>query len=322
MTFSPCYTWPNPAFPFRVYFESDALRIFIIENIFHNYNWLSAYSSGIKETDVFVVILGWHHSNWHVLHSKECIASCRLSLKNFVVLCNDYADFMIFSDHGFSCALVNQNCFLDHKLFSLDSDQPKIYDALYIARLTPFKRHSLAALVANLALVTGELHGGSEEEFVPDHSYRNTHQLSPAEVNCIINQSRTGLILSALEGACFASSEYLLCGVPVVSTYSQGGRSVWYNDYNSIICDATPHDVAKSVSLLVERSPSPEVIRRQHVALASHFRINFVAMLQSLFDQRKIETCAYDFFESSYFHKMRDSQSPDFPSLFPTEADS
>ena len=31
------YTWPNPSFPFRLYFEHPNLRIFIIEN---TYNWI------------------------------------------------------------------------------------------------------------------------------------------------------------------------------------------------------------------------------------------------------------------------------------------
>ena len=37
---SDLYTWPSDFFPFRRYLDHDNCRIFIIENIEHNYKWL------------------------------------------------------------------------------------------------------------------------------------------------------------------------------------------------------------------------------------------------------------------------------------------
>ena len=48
-----------------------------------------------------------------------------------------------------------------------------------------------------------------------------------------------GGVFSEEEGACWASSEYLLCGLPVVSTHSRGGRDVWYSGHNSLIVEPT-----------------------------------------------------------------------------------
>jgi hypothetical protein len=316
MSFKPCYTWPNPAFPFRLYFDGPDLRIFIIENIFHNYNWLGKHARGIKDTDKFIVILGWHHGDWHAHHSRSCIEACGLNIENFLILCNDMADYMIFSDHGFSCHFVNQNCFLDYNLFDASMAETKIYKAVYIARLTPFKRHYLCDKLEDLALVCGDLHGGDEGEHLPPHIYINSKQLTPDEVKNVINQSHVGLILSDIEGACFASSEYLLCGIPVVSTKSHGGRSVWYNEYNSEICDSTPESVRKCVSSLISKSPSPERIRRHHVELSKYFRQNFIAMIQDLFDRHYVAMSATTFFEEHYFHKMRVSMTPNFDDLF------
>lgn len=317
MTFRPCYVWPNPAFPFRLYFDSAKIRIFIIENIFHNYNWLKGYSSGIRDTDYFFVILGWHHSEWHAQHSLQCIEDCGLSTERFIILCNSHADYAIFADYGFKCHVVNQNCFLDYNLFKPNLSVAKEYDAVYVARLTPFKRHELASEVKNLALVSGDLHGGDSGAIIPPHIFRNSAQLTPAEVQDVICKSRTGLILSEVEGACFASSEYLLCGIPVVSTFSHGGRDVWYNDYNSIQCNSTSKAVSDAVKKLVDKPLSPVKIRNQHIHLSNHFRREFVGIMASLFRLHDVLVDAEVYFESNYFHKMRHSENPNFDHIFP-----
>ena len=162
----------------------------------------------------------------------------------------------------------------------------------------------------------GDLHGGAQEQHVPPHAYINDVQLSPNEVQNKICQARTGLILSEIEGACFASSEYLLCGVPVVSTRSHGGRDAWYNDYNSIVCEPTPEDVAMAVRKIASNPPNPERVREQHIVLTNFFRANFVSMLQMLFDQNGVSESAHAYFKRNFIHKMRDSISPEFDSLF------
>jgi glycosyltransferase involved in cell wall biosynthesis len=316
--FASCYTWPNPAFPFRLYFDHPRLRIFIIENIFHNFLWMKKHATGIRPTDHFFVILGWQHDDWHALHSKQAIQACDLPLENFTILGNNYEDLIIFRDHGFSCIVVNNNCWLDSEKFAILSERQKLYDAIYVARLTPFKRHYLAQEVPNLALVVGELHGGSTADYTPPHAYKNTQELQDDEVLIKINQSRCGLILSDKEGACYASSEYLLCGLPVVSTHSLGGRSTWYNSYNSIIADATPQSVARAVKTMIDANPCPHKIRRQHIMLSQLFRQAFIDHLQSVFQIHHINEDANQYFRRTYFHKMRNSLEPDFESLFPT----
>lgn len=315
--FKPVYTWPNDSFPFRVYYDSDSLRIFLIENIFHNYKWMKAYARNIQNKDIFLVILGWHHSDWHAKHSKQCLSDCGIDQSRFVILCNDYSDLAIFSDYGFRCELVNQNCFLDWNLFKPGLASVKVYDAIYVARLTEFKRHYLAADVQNLALVTGDLHGAKSSDFVPRHTYINSSHLGPDEVGRLICESHCGLVLSEVEGACFASSEYLLTGIPVVSTNSKGGRSIWYNDYNSKIVDAEPGAVAKAVQVLKDCSPEPERIRKQHIILSKIFRQNFVRLLDSIFVEHKVVESSLLYFERHYYHKMRKSENPNFDSLFP-----
>ncbi len=67
--------------------------------------------------------------------------------------------------------------------------------------------------------------------------YWNKEKLTHEEVNKFINKSKIGLMITPIEGASWASMEYLMCGIPVISCKSKGGRDIFYNDYNSLIYD-------------------------------------------------------------------------------------
>ena len=64
--------------------------------------------------------------------------------------------------------------------------------------------------------------------------------LSQAQINHVLNRSKVGLILSAFEGNNKASIEYLLSGLPVVSTPSKGGRDVFFDPDYCAIVDSLP----------------------------------------------------------------------------------
>ena len=80
-----------------------------------------------------------------------------------------------------------------------------------------FEEH--AALLADAAWLNFPEHRPATS------GYRN---LDAAELCHWLNRSRTGLCLSEREGAMFASIEYLLCGLPIVTTPSIGGRHVFF----------------------------------------------------------------------------------------------
>jgi glycosyltransferase involved in cell wall biosynthesis len=316
--FKPWYVWPNPSIHFRLWYESANCRIFIIENISHNWDWLSKYRSGIGETDYFIVSLGWHFHYQFVQHSRECLISLGFDLAKFKIMCNSYTDLSYFTRAGFDARIINQNCFLDYNKFKL-SDGMKEYNAIYIARFVSFKRHYLASQVENLALVAGSAWGAESDE-IPPHSYLNSKPLDFEAVLGKICASRVGLILSEAEGACYSSSEYLLAGIPVVSTPSYGGRDIWYNEFNSIICEPTAGGVAQAVQTLINRNPSPSLIRDTHIALSEAMRQNFIDLhhqICSLVGDENVDCKAY--FKQHYFHKLIRSETPDFEKLFPEQ---
>jgi glycosyltransferase involved in cell wall biosynthesis len=209
---------------------------------------------------------------------------------------------------GLRTLQLNNLAFTDERIFRPLPGRRSVYDAVYDARLSPFKRHQLAAEVPNLALVTYLF------EKKMDPSYRAAvapivarahvfngdpfgdayRQLAPHEVNAALNQCAVGLALSAEEGAMMASMQYLLAGLPVVSTQSLGGRDDFYHpDYTRIVAD-TPRAVAEAVAELRRCPLAPEEIRARTLALAEEHRQRLFRCVDEIYASqgcdRKFET--------------------------------
>jgi glycosyltransferase involved in cell wall biosynthesis len=316
--FKSPYVWPNPAFPFRVYYEGPNCRIFIIENIQHNWNWLLEWHEHIRETDYFFVYCGWYFDDHFATISDKIFEVLNLRKDNFFFMFNSNHEMDNFTQYGFKGDVINHNAWIDeNQVMKSLPNTPKIYDAVYVARRSAFKRHMLAESIQKLALIAGNNHGKDISDVPNNPAFINDTPLKPAEVCEKINQSHVGLILSASEGACFSSSEYLLCGIPVVSTPSFGGRDVWYNEYNSIICEPNADAVADAVERLKRRDIDPMVIRQMHIDMAQVHRQRFINQLQHVFNRfSTVSIDATSYFNKNFMHKMRKSYTPDFETLF------
>jgi glycosyltransferase involved in cell wall biosynthesis len=316
MSYKSSYTWPNPAFPFRIYFSDENIRVFIIENIHHNWEWMREWSHKFRPNDFFFVYCGWYYSREFAQEAEAMFNALSLDKSKFHIMFNSPHEMENFSEYNFQGDVINHNAWLDENLVMRPLDVDKQYDAIYVGRRSAFKRHMLAENVENLALIAGINHGNAVSP-VPQHKYLNEVPLTPEEVCLKINESRCGLILSEKEGACFSSSEYLLCGIPVVSTKSYGGRDVWYNSYNSIVCDPDPFQIAEAVEYFKNEPRNPQIIREIHIEQAHRYRKKFIDKLADLFDEYGVENVdAEAYFKENFFHKMRRSYKPDFEEIF------
>ena len=302
--FKPCYVWPNEHIPFRVFYQDINIRIFIIENLGHNFEVFKSYKA--KKSDFFFVFVGCHFHDQLVREASEMINFLHLIKENFFILYNDNREKLIFEKYDFKGEIINQNSFLDFNDVMKPLQVEKKYDSIYVARLIDLKRHKLASEVTNLALVAGPLHGGQESTYIPNHTYRNELPLTPSEVAYKINESYCGLILSDKEGASFVSSEYLLCGVPVVSTVSEGGRDFWYDEYNSIVVEPKTKNVKEAVDFFKNNPRDPITIRTRHIDLSIKQRNMFIAAFENMLKIQKIDYInATKFFNANFFHKLR-----------------
>ena len=231
-------------------------------------------------------------------------------------MCNSQKELTNLTKYGFIGDIINHNAWLDENLYSVQTTEKK-YNALLFARQAKFKRHYLASKVNNLALVAGgPRHGHAEQIILPPHVYNNDVPLGLDQIIEKINQSNCGLCLSKEEGACFSSSEYLLCGIPVVSTISEGGRDFWYDDYNSIVCQDTEEAVASAVQIFLQNKRDPELIRSNHIALSKQQRARFTKVLQQVFFKHDININAFNYFKENFTNKMRESYTPNFDKIF------
>ena len=224
--------------------------------------------SRAKSVHVFLQF-GWEHetpenSEPLVRGVKDVLAQCdRLKI---TLLANAENEVRVLSGHGLHAVLCNHNAFIDEKRFPI-LRLPKKYDAVYIARITPFKRHYLASQIKSLHLIGHPAWKEKELSYTDEvvhhqlkHAVWSSH-VDAKNIPAEIAAAHCGLCLSKAEGAMFASIEYLLCGVPVVNTPSLGGRDVMFPDFAVKTVPDTPEAVAEAVQEFVEHAPEPERIR-------------------------------------------------------------
>lgn len=315
--FESVYVWPNEYIPFRLYLDTEKLRIFWISNFTHNFNWLKNYRNGIRDNDIFFVNIGTYYHDWLVQHAVDMLNYLKLEKDRFYVMVNDEREYEIFSKYGFRVYIINNNSWLDYTKFNANMRIEKKYDSIYVARDVEFKRHELAANLSNLALVMGPLLGepqGRANEL--NVAYKNSEPLDFDQVNRMMTEAKCGLILSEIEGACYASSEYLLNGIPVVSTKNMGGRSYFYNEYNSLVVDPDPTEVNDAVQFFLRNKRRPEKIKADHIAQQEIDRLAFCQMLSSVFNMFGVELDSDEFFFRNFVHKMRFYEIPDFENIF------
>jgi glycosyltransferase involved in cell wall biosynthesis len=190
-----------------------------------------------------------------------------------VFLCNEPDTVEPLRRAGAEAVFCNQNAFLNEDIFRPLNEIPKEYDAVYNASLAPYKRHHLAAKVSSLAILSYAYSGAYQDTYGAEvrgllahanwlkDSRQDSEKVSVEQMVGFYNRAHVGLILSAIEGSVFASMEYLLCGLPVVSTPSVGGRDVFWDDRFVIVCEPEAEAVAEAVQELKARKIDPQLVR-------------------------------------------------------------
>ncbi len=165
------------------------------------------------------------------------------------------------------------------------------FDAIYIANLEPYKRRELARNVRRLLVVSD---GGDLPAICPEltHARYNLRWMPSWAVAACVQQSRCSLVLSALEGQNNATVEYPLCGIPVVSTPSKGGRDLFLDDAGSLLVEPTARAVAEAVATFRTAPPDPGDIRRRVLARIDGHRRVFCRYVVDLLAGRNVGVCA------------------------------
>lgn len=277
--------------------SSERGRLFFLENLEHNYSILNRFSND----DILIVSIGAYFALWNFNMAKLCInfVNPNFNLKNIYWLANTLEQVDQAVSEGFNAIYCNQNAFINEDVFNVQ-DVEKIYDFVMNIRPEIVKRPWLAMKNPNIAIIQGINY--SKANFWDLNQlhpvYMNQQRISKDEVVKALNSSYVGGMFSEREGACFASSEYLLCGLAVVSTASQGGRDIWYNDYNSIIVEPHEDAVLEATNILVSKIKDkkilPQEIRQQHLELSYQHRARLIELLGIFVDKLNLKNDPVD----------------------------
>lgn len=235
----------------------------------------------------------------------------------FIHLCNTELEAEMFREAGMEAVFCNQNAFVDERIFVPDRHPSRKFDAVCDARLKDYKRHQLAAKVDSLALLYAFNPAIDDPAFVAEIRRRfgrahwfnhpeggDYRSLTPNEINRCLNLCHVGLCLSAVEGANFASIQYLLCGLPVVSTRSRGGRDVFFQGDHFILVEDEADAVRRGVQTALRRRLDPESIRRSTLEKMHFHRQTLISLVQDIYDQSGNGRRFADEWNNVYFNQL------------------
>lgn len=221
---------------------------------------------------------------------------------SLIFLSNTQAEADLLNKSGEAAVQHNKTSTTSEYIFTPLDDVPVEFDAIYNAQLAPWKRHDLSLGIPRCAFVfyrdSNESSTKESEraridrhrELAPHHVFINEFdgtgkpvRLSSVHVNTHLNRAAVGICLSEVEGPMFASTEYLLAGLPVVTTPNLGGRDLYLDDEYSLTVPPDPRSVAEAVLALKERRIPRAYIRSQTLKRVERDRERFIDLINEIF---------------------------------------
>jgi len=203
-----------------------------------------------------------------------------------------------FARLGEPAVLLNQNLAVSERHFFPVEDGKVEFDAIYNARFDPMKRIELAAEIDRVAYVTRPPQGVDPAVYArigegiaarhPRHQVLNPQEngvvrdMDPAGVNRALARAAVGLCLSEIEGAMLASMEYLLAGLPIVSTPSKGGRDFFFDPDYCMVVPPDPRSIREATLAMKARAIPRAHIRERTLARVEPQRLSYLALLDEI----------------------------------------
>ena len=233
--------------------------------------------------------------SWYKTSKVKKIVDCNKDYK-IVILANSLEE-QIYFRNSLNCDVLfcNHNAFINENKFNIIEDTVKIYDLVIDSAFHNYKNVNIANKIDNTVHI-GYFKKDRVEISIPKYgllanSIKNGEyqHLCKETINNIYNQSLIGGIFSEKEGACFASSQYLLSGLPVISINSVGGRDIWYNKDNSIICQNNEDSVCNTIDIIKKKIHNGEFnnkkIRENHLKQMDEHRNTIINYINEYFNE-------------------------------------
>lgn len=260
-----------------------------------------------------------NHDTAENLAQDHLEVSRRFPSARFIILANTELEVFELSRRGVPCLLANELMFTADEAFSIEpSPSRRPFAAVYNASLRLYKRHELADRIDRLLLIVPEAPPASRFAQVQAHLPRATFAnledgrrlrwLSPRDLSATYANCSVGLCLSAAEGAMRASIEYLLCGLPVVTTHNRGGRDRYLRSEYAIFVEPDPDAVADAVSQLAVRRIPRDAIRADVLRNIAIDRQRFLLEVNSILSKIWPDIRGLDSFSPFLYYPIWSSQ--------------
>lgn len=238
----------------------------------------------------------WHHK---ALLDQLVTFSATVELMSpgttVTVMCTGEDEARMLRRHQLKALHAHPNAFIDHRIFRPRPELTRTFDAIYIGAMVPWKRHELAWDVNAMCVVT--YRHDPQDSDAPIRGYRHlaysnlapdgtVEHLEAERVAGLICRSHCGLILSAAEGQNNASGEYQFCGVPTISTPSEGGRAEFFDKASTIIVAPVADLVRQTVAFAVRNPLDPMEIRKRVMDKAIPHRLRLIDWMSGLAGER------------------------------------
>ena len=204
-----------------------------------------------------------------------------------IICCNTAEDVILCRLLGMEAELINQNQFIIEDNIPLKPQEAEIrYDAFYAAQGHRVKRMHLASLIERLYILTYRCPRNEKGQDITlvepsvGHADWNRNWMEFEEIAKIMHSAHCALALSRREGAMWAVVEAWMCGLPVVTTKSKGGRDRYYHRETTKIVKATPEAVREGVESVIAEGITPQRIRQTALEIIRRDRWKTVAKIQ------------------------------------------
>jgi hypothetical protein len=272
---------------------------------------------------ISIMQFGWHIDEFRLVKDKNFLNEneIRRTVRNCILCAPTLEIFNLLRKFRPSlyCCLANHNAFIDETVYKIDYTIDKTFDLIVSSAFSKYKNYHYIKNIDNACAIgywvadTNNSTLPSKNIYCPnfDNNVRNNENckwIDPFTICKYYNMSKIGGIFSTKEGACYSSSEYLLCGLPVLSCKCEGGREIWYNNENSVLCEPTEKSVISNLNLMLDKYNKGEYdrekIRCEHINQMDFHRNNLTNEVLKLMKMITLDIPEFEVLKDSlkYYH--------------------
>lgn len=281
------------------------------------------YKNKMYTNSIAIIQFGWNITENILITDKNFLNEKKIidNVRNLILCAPTLKIFYLLKKYrpNLYCCLANHNAFIDETVYNIDFNNEKKFDLIVSSAFSKYKNYNLIKNIPNSAAIgywvedTNNETLPSKNVFCPNfndqpRTKENSKWIDPFTSCKYYNMSKIGGIFSIEEGACFSSSEYLLCGLPVLSCKCQGGREIWYNNENSVLCEPTEESVISNLNLMIDKynkgEYNREKIRCDHINQMDFHRNNLTNEVLKLMKMITLDIPDFEVLKDSlkYYH--------------------